>query len=75
MSILFYMQPPKKSQSEVLIPLFKIDRREDEVIPLAKNTDCQNQLIPSSLAGEKEFSIEKIGKQWIEFFNRELNVE
>jgi hypothetical protein len=52
---IFYMQSPKKSQSEVLIPLFKIDRREDEVIPLAKNTDCQNQLMQSLLVGERKF--------------------
>jgi glycosyltransferase involved in cell wall biosynthesis len=44
----------------------------DEVIALAKNTDRQNQLMQLSLDNAKEFSIEKIGKQWIEFFNREV---
>ena len=44
----------------------------DEAISLAKDTDRQNQLMQSSLANAREFSIEKVGKQWIEFFNREL---
>lgn len=62
----------KEGQSGVLIPPFKVNRMADEVIALAKNTDRQNQLMQSSLANAREFSIEKVGKQWIEFFNREL---
>ena len=62
----------KEGLSGVLIPPFKVDRIADEFIALAKNTDRQNQLMQSCLANAREFSIEKIGKQWIEFFNREL---
>jgi glycosyltransferase involved in cell wall biosynthesis len=65
----------KDGESGVLITPFKVDEMADEVIALAKNTDRQNQLMQSSLANAREFSIEKVGKQWIEFFNRELNVE
>jgi glycosyltransferase involved in cell wall biosynthesis len=62
----------KEGQSGVLIPPFKVDRMADEVIALAKNKDHQNQLMQVSLTNAREFSIEKIGKQWIDFFNREL---
>jgi glycosyltransferase involved in cell wall biosynthesis len=62
----------KEGQSGVLIPPFEVNRMADEVIALAKNKDRQNQLMQSSLANAREFSIEKVGKQWIEFFNREL---
>jgi glycosyltransferase involved in cell wall biosynthesis len=62
----------KEGQSGVLIPPFKVNLMADEVIALAKNTDRQNQLMQLSLDNAKEFSIEKIGKQWIEFFNREV---
>jgi glycosyltransferase involved in cell wall biosynthesis len=65
----------KDGESGVLITPFKVDEMADEVIALAKNTDRQNQLMQSSLANAREFSIEKVGKQWIEFFNRELDVE
>jgi hypothetical protein len=44
-----------------------------EVIGLAKNQDRQNQLMKAALENAREFHINNVGKQWIKFFDRELN--
>jgi glycosyltransferase involved in cell wall biosynthesis len=62
----------KNGKSGILIPPFKVDEMAKEVIDLAKNQEKQNILMENSLANAREFSIEKVGKQWIDFFDREL---
>jgi glycosyltransferase involved in cell wall biosynthesis len=63
----------KKGKSGVLIPPFKVNRMANEVIKLAKNQDRQNQLMQAALENAREFHIDNVGKQWIEFFNRKLD--
>jgi glycosyltransferase involved in cell wall biosynthesis len=62
----------KNGKSGILIPPFKVDEMAKEVIDLTKNQEKKNLLMQGSLANAKEFSIEKVGKQWIDFFDREL---
>ncbi|WP_127844468.1 glycosyltransferase [Psychroflexus aestuariivivens] len=62
----------KEGQSGVLIPPFKVDYMAREVVALAKNQERQNQLMQTALDNAKEFEINKVGQEWISFFNREL---
>ena len=47
----------------------------EEVINLAKDEKRQEKLMQASIENATEFHIDNVGQQWIDFFNKELNVE
>jgi glycosyltransferase involved in cell wall biosynthesis len=62
----------KDGESGVLITPFKVDEMVQEVICIASDQNRQNQLMQAAIKNARKFEINKVGKQWVEFFDNHL---
>jgi glycosyltransferase involved in cell wall biosynthesis len=62
----------KDGESGVLITPFKVDEMVQEVICIASDQKRQNQLMQAAIKNARKFEINKVGKQWVEFFDSHL---
>lgn len=59
-------------ESGLLIPPFELDKMAKEVINLAQDDIRQEMLMQAVIDNANHFVLGKVGKQWVEFFDREL---
>ena len=62
----------KEGKSGILIPPFDVYQMAKEVVGLAKDQNRQNILMQAALENAREFDLQNVGKQWLDFFDCEL---
>jgi glycosyltransferase involved in cell wall biosynthesis len=62
----------KEGKSGILISPFDVNQMAKEVVDLAKDQDRQNILMQAALENAREFDLQNVGKQWLDFFDCEL---
>lgn len=62
----------KEGKSGILIPPFDVNQMAKEVVGLAKDQNRQNILMQAALENAREFDLQNVGKQWLDFFDCEL---
>lgn len=55
-----------------LIPPFEVDEMAEKILFLAKNEPQRNKMGTASLKNARRFTIDKVGKHWLDFFDAHL---
>ena len=60
------------ASNSMLVPTFDLDAMSKAIIELAKNEETSRTLMQKSLENASRFTIEKVGQQWLDFFEKNL---
>lgn len=62
----------ENNKNGILIPPFNVDKMADETVHLAKEETRNESMMKAALENAKRFTIDKVGKQWLDFFEEKL---